>query len=426
MIKEIALPRRATALISAAALVAASVAPLVLGSQRASAAQLTSRKVTISSSVVSKTDVGYTAVFTTATAAALEGIVVEFCSDSPLIGASCTAPLGFDSNKTAYAFSVTGHTSNTTTPGVFAKSASANADANTVILTRTDGTSNASGTTITVTFGSTGASDGFTNPSANGTFYARILTYATAAGADNYTSISPGTHTDDGGIALSTANQLTINARVQEQLQFCVGTVAAAATAPADCTGLSGTTVDLGVVDSTTVSVSPVAATNGGNALNGAAMVRTNAANGVVVDYFAEQATSGTEHLGTLRVAGANCNATGSSSDQCFNTNALKTVFTAGTEAFGVAISAVERTGSTTSNLDADTNYLDATATPANFAWQENGSFARLASSAVGTGPEEKVVDDEMLVLRFGATAAVTTPTGAYAVTSTYVATATF
>jgi hypothetical protein len=422
MTKTLALPRRATALISAAALVAASVAPLVLGSQRASAAQLTSRKITIGSSVVSKTDVGYTAVFTTATAAALEGIVIEFCAGSPLIGASCTAPLGFDS--TGYAFSVTGHTSNTTTPGVFAKSASANADANTIILTRTDGTSNAAGTTVTVTFGSTGASDGFTNPSAKGTFYARMLTYATAAGADGYTSTAPGTHVDDGGIALSTANQLTINARVQEQLQFCVGTVAGAAAAPADCTGLSGTTVDLGVVDSSAVSASPVAATNGGNALNGAAMVRTNAANGVVVDYFAEQATSGTEHLGTLRVVGANCNATGSSSDQCFNTSATKTAFTAGTEAFGLTVVDVDRTGSTTTNLEADAVYDSRVTT--GYAWQESGAFARLASSASGTGPEEKVVDDEMLELSFAATAAVTTPTGSYAVTSTYVATATF
>jgi hypothetical protein len=419
MTNQPALRRGVSTLVSIAALVVASIAPAIIGVQKVSAAQLTSRKVTLGSSKVSQTDVKYTPSFVVATTGVIEGIVVDFCSNSPLIGAACTAPTGFDVNEVGLAIAnqtgITGFTLNAAT------------DTNTVILTNAAGGSVNSGVTVSFDLGAAGASDGITNPSTNGTFYARILTYDTDTTAAAYAPGTPGTHTDNGGIALSTANQLTINARVQEQLQFCVGTVAIPATAPSDCTGLTGTTVDLGVIDSGAVNVSPVAVASGGNNLAGAAMVRTNAANGVVIDYFAEQATSGTNHLGALRVSGATCNAGTSSSDQCFN-SAGTTIspFVAGTEEFGLTIGEIDRTGSTTTNLTEDTNYDGDGTAATGFAWDQSGTFDRLASSAAGVQPENRVVDDEMLELRFAATAAVTTPTGAYTVTSTYVATSTF
>ncbi len=80
---------------------------------------------------------------------------------------------------------------------------------------------------------------------------------------------------DEGVVGAAIVQQLTINARVQEILHFCVGTSNAAA--PTDCSTMSGTTVDLGVVDTGAVSLSPVSTTNGGNNLNGVAMARTNA-----------------------------------------------------------------------------------------------------------------------------------------------------
>ena len=408
-----------------AALLCAAMAPAIM-TQQAQAASLISRKITVGSSKVSQADVTYTAVFTTATAGAVEGIVLDFCSGSegPIIGQSCaTGPTGFSTNEAGpLAVSVTGHADFGTT----AFTLNAATDGNTVILTRTSATSIPQNTTVTVTLGSTGGSDGITNPSTNGTFYARLLTYSASATAAAYTPTAPGTHTDDGGIALSTANQLTTTARVQEQLQFCVGTLNGAA--PSDCSTMSGTVVDIGIIDSGSVAISPVATSNGGNNLNGAAMVRTNAANGVVIDYFAEQAATGTNHLGTLRVSGSSCNAGTSSSDQCFNTSTTQAPFAAGTEAYGLTASSVDTSSGTTTNLVRDAAY-DGNGTNAagnGFAWDESGTFDRLASSSGGVGPENRVVDDEMLVLRFAATSAVTTPTGAYSVTSTYVATATF
>jgi hypothetical protein len=191
--------------------------------------------------------------------------------------------------------------------------------------------------------------------------------------------------------------------------------------------------VDLGVLDSSTTSVSPVPVASGnpggGNNCNGAAMLRTNAANGAIVTYFAEQDTSS----GKLKVPGAACSGV-STTDQCFNDSSTQAAFTSGIENFGVTVGGTNCNGTTTvsyscslaggtNNLKATANYIGATATSygtgTGFAWQDSGATAQLASS---TGP----VEDETLVLRFAATPSITTPTGAYSVTSTYVATATF
>ncbi|HSH31808.1 MAG TPA: hypothetical protein VK963_04055, partial [Candidatus Saccharimonadales bacterium] len=56
------------------------------------------------------------------------------------------------------------------------------------------------------------------------------------------------------------------------------------------------------------------------------------------------------------------------------------------------------------------------------FAWDQSGT--NNPATTLATSPT--VLDYEMLVLRFAARAAATTPTGSYAVTSTYIATATF
>jgi hypothetical protein len=53
------------------------------------------------------------------------------------------------------------------------------------------------------------------------------------------------------------------------------------------------------------------------------------------------------------------------------------------------------------------------------FAWNNSASATTLATSA-------GVVDDEIVKVRFGATAQATTPTGAYTVTTNYIATPTF
>jgi len=409
----------------------------------AHASQVTSRFIRTTSSVASATTVTYNVSFNPATVTGtgaddIKGIVVEFCQNSPLVGATCTTASGITATPTTGNISVA-HTGATGTPVSFAVDA-ASTSTGRLILTHATG--------LDVINAANPISFNFTatNPSAVGTYYARILTYNTTAGAIAYVSATPGTHLDDGGVALSTARQLTINARVQEQLEFCVGaipsTVVSAGTAPANCSDAmfngSTQTVDIGVVDSTTPSVSPVAAANGGNDKNGGVMIRTNANSGATISYFAQQASSGTNHLGSLRVTGASCNAGSVSTDQCIDSaGASQISFATGAagEKFGMTAGKVLRpTGSTTTNLVRNTNYDgDGTATAVAcvagtidsascFAWVETGSNNPAETLATSS----TVLDYEMLVLNFAARAAATTPTGSYTVVSTYIATSTF
>ncbi|HET9411538.1 MAG TPA: hypothetical protein VFO38_01680, partial [Candidatus Saccharimonadales bacterium] len=191
------------------------------------------------------------------------------------------------------------------------------------------------------------------------------------------------------------------------------------------------------VLDNSAVYVSgPSNTASGDNGVNGAAMVRTNANNGVIVSFFPEAGT-GTNHTRALRVSGATCTADAfpstSNTDQCFNSaNTTQATFTAGTEKFGMTIAGTN-CGSTTAYtcvFASSSNKLAAGAewdgsgagtfgTAGGFAWHENATATTIASSP-------SVVDDEVLMLKFAGTANITTPTGSYGVTSTYIATATF
>ena len=287
---------------------------------------------------------------------------------------------------------------------------------------------------------------GFTNDdTVNTSYYTRMRLYSDAGT----------TLVWEGVFAQSTANQLTVNARVQERLDFCTGvsTVDDATTSlGADCAAVTanglGSTVDIGVVDSSTVCVSgPSNPCDQDNGYNGVAMVRSNAINGVVVDYFAEQNAGS----GQLKVAGVACTDYFTTvTDQCFNAadadnnyadGAEQETFSAGTENFGMTIAGVN-CGSATSgaytcnfsggayNLVRDVEYdgdgANTFGTGQGFAWDARGGSTgtdRIASSA---GSAVKVIEDEALIIKFGATSSITTPTGQYTVTSTYIVTATF
>jgi hypothetical protein len=192
---------------------------------------------------------------------------------------------------------------------------------------------------------------------------------------------------------------------------------------------MSGTSLNIGTLDSSTVNVSPVA-TDGGDNQNGVAMVRSNAGNGTVVAYDAIQ-QSGSNHTGTLRISGATCNSPGNNfTDSCINAaGTTQTPFTPGTEMFGITIGGINH-GSTTSyvcayggpgntcNMEPIANYLgggtagsETYGTGNGFAWDESGTAVNIASSASST---VKQIDDEALILKFAATPSITTPFGIY------------
>lgn len=293
--------KRAVALATSMALACAAMVPALVVS-RAHAAQITNRSITMSTSKWSAPDVTYTVAFTTASTGTIQGLVIEFCDGSPVIGdPTCATPTGFDINKATLAFSTT------MAGGAFALN-SGLSDANTAIFTRTDATSITTATAETFTLGGAGGSDGITNPSlGNHTFYARIFTYVDndddsdgcSAVDDNatcYTSAAPNVYLDAGGIALSTTNDLVITAKVQERLRFCISTVVSA-----DCT-TAGTQKDT-TTTNRTVSVN-LGDTNGVLDTTGAYVnsnvrmyIQTNALYKATVVVKGTVPTSGTNYI---------------------------------------------------------------------------------------------------------------------------------
>lgn len=420
--------------IAAAAVLLLAVAMPVLITSRANAGQVTERFIRLSSSKVGQTSTTYFTSFKVTSTSVIRGIVVEICQNSPLVGITCTTTNGVTATPTSGTITFTNAgSSGDATFEVHANSTSTGR----LITTDSDGATGGDGLTpvpaaaLTFSFTATNPSGTAAQAGDYGTFYARILTYGVAATAEAYTSTAPGTHLDDGGVALSTAKQLTVSARVQEQLEFCVaaitGTIDSNAEVPANCATAdfnqsAQTAVDLGVVDSGAASISPVVAGSGGNDRNGGVLVRTNAFNGATISYFAEQDTSS----GRLKVTGAACSGSsgfdaGSSEvDQCFNSSTTQTSFAGTGEKFGMT--AQKYFNATTNNLTRDTAYDGDGTAGGGFAWDQSGTNNPATTLASST----TVLDYELLVLRFAARSAATTPTGTYNVTSTYIATATF
>jgi hypothetical protein len=425
---------------------------LPMVTQKANALQITQRSLTLSSGVPSATGTNWTYTFQTATSSALQSIKFVVCTAavntyglaSTSATTGCTAPpTGNLVNQGTQQGTLTGAWTNTTgftrTTSTTGNCAPAN---NVLCVTRTQA---AAETNISST--RTIAWNTQTNPSTSNTaFYIGIYTYSDVAYA---------TPVDSGTVASAVVQTLTVSAAVAEILNFCIGSTGtddATTSVASDCTGVSGTSVNLGTLDSGHINITPV--TSNCSAAdcnkNGVAMVRSNAINGTVVYYDAIQ-QSGTNHIGTLRISGATCaadtvNLSTDSTDQCFNQRTAQATFTAGTERYGFTVAGVN-CGSTTSytctfsagtyNLQRDAAYdgtggntynttdkdqIVGTSTNG-YAWDESGTATALATSASST---VKVIDDETLILKFAATPAITTPFGSYTAKADFIAVATY
>lgn len=432
--------KKSSAILQAAVIASAALLPAILLSSSANGAPLDNRFIDMSATQTSEgsgrdggdaagQDVTYSVGFDVATTGNIQGVVIEFCSDSPIIGDACTGAngIGFDVNEGTLAV-----TTDSGTAGLTAFTIDAATDTDTLILTLGAAVGVTAGDTVRFDLGTAAVTDGVTNPTATGTFYARILTYATSAPAIAYASAVPGAYVDEGGIALAVANELTVTARVQEVLEFCIGTETSS-TGLVDttdgCAEVSGTNLSLDVVDSNSIATTSTIDTPN----DGVMMIRTNAVNGAVMYYKAEQDASANAGKGALKINGSDCSLTITDlDDPCFNSvGTTRAVIAAGVEDFGFAIKdRVLTYGGATDDVVCDGNYAgDANTTlgasckgavaGANYAWDDTGVFDTLASSA---GP----VDDELMALEFAATASPTTPTGLYTVTANFVATATF
>lgn len=394
---------------------AALMATLLIGD--AHAAQITARSISISSAVPSATSVTYTYGFTLPTSGNVQSIKFQACTTA--VG-TCTGPTAQNINQGTEA-SRSGWSSATTFTRNGTGGGGCTPANNVLCLDRTAAVAESGAKTL--------GWNTQTNPStANSTFFIRITTYSDTGWT---------TSVDAGTVASAVTQTLTVNAAVAEVLNFCIGATAvndATSSVAADCTGVSGTSLNIGTLDTSTVNISPVN-TNGGDNNNGVAMIRTNAGSGATISYDAIQ-QSGTNHLGTLRISGASCNAGVVSTDQCINAaGTTQSVFSAGTENFGMTVGGVN-CGSTssysctyasaTNKLTQDAQYIGGAnsttygaSAAKGFAWDETGTADFIASSTT-------VIDDEALILRFGGTPSITTPFGAYVAQADFIAVPTY
>lgn len=209
---------RAIYFVAAASLLLASV-QMLLVPQTANAAQITARKLTLSSSspASSNATTTYTLNFTVPSATVLQSLQAQVCTTA---SGACTTPTGFANSSSTLASQPTnlgdasGWTVSTGTAGSLRISKAGNAAAPTGAQT--------------VVFGNV------QNPTtANQTFFARISTFSDASWA---------TPVDTGVVAASTATQITLSGTMDESLVFCTGT----SITGQNCGTVTGSAVSLG------------------------------------------------------------------------------------------------------------------------------------------------------------------------------------
>ncbi|HEU4914660.1 MAG TPA: hypothetical protein VFT16_04650 [Candidatus Saccharimonadales bacterium] len=203
----------------------------------ADAAQITSRKMTLSSSANGNITTGaalsgtngaktkHTFDFTTS-GASVGSIEFQYCT-TPLPGTTCTAPTGLDASTVT----TIGGTSAT---GWSLGTAGNAPTASRIRITHTAAAIN----TVNFAFGtgSGGATDYIKNPTTDNTsFFVRITTFSDTAWT---------TSVDQGTVANATADQIDITAKVQETLNFSVGSTFTAPTA--SCVALTNANLPLG------------------------------------------------------------------------------------------------------------------------------------------------------------------------------------
>ena len=353
----------------------------------ASAAQITTRSVALSSSAKSATGVSYAFTFTTAESTA-GAVVIQFCSNSPLIGADCTAPTGF----TSAAATATGGATISGTPS-----------ANKVIVT-----TNIEAGVNTFTLGT------ITNPSATGALYARVVTYLDASAAASYSTNGQtlGSSIDDGSMAIYINDNVNVSGAVLETLTFCVsgGVSGSPATNPigANCTGtLTAPTLVLGKTTSGVVALDSTEVSQG----TIYTQLSTNAVNGVVV---------------SLKSNATDCGGLIRSSDPAacdIKPAGITDPIIAGEAKFGLKLGA-NVSDPTDGDLVASTNYNDTDFQLNYVAGNGTGVTSTYGDPILSTS--NKPANNRDMPITFGASVANNTPAGNYSAVLSLVATGKF
>jgi hypothetical protein len=411
------LDRRAGYSLASIGLLLGIIAPTAMPAF-ASADVLTSRSVTLTSSAADAPSVGYDVKFTAPNnidgTGTPGGVVIYFCDDSPLLEASCNAPSGL--TTTSVSLTTTKYGGSTASSVGSVASTAANS------LKWTAAADFTGGATLELQLA------GIHNPSATGTFYARITTYADSTDLTSSTgtdATAEGTYQDDGAVALSTANTVGVTAYVLESMTFCVSGAAPSencGAAESGCPATSGcvtspdmtigeTTGSVIALDSTHLSTGQVYA-----------QLSTNASGGAVVNLKSNAVGCGGLFRNGVSDAG-HCNIAPQT--------ATATGFSAGTAMFGLTVGSSAAapltaggagTGSGTlapaTGYDATHYYIDAATNNSTGVTSTYGS-ALLTTSGTQT-------NNLNVPITFGASVSSTTPAGVYGATFGMIATGTF
>ena len=387
-----AINRRVGSFFAIAALALATITPGLVPAF-ASAAQMSERSVELSSSSKSMTGTVYTVKFK-AQAATAAAAVIDFCSNSPLIGAPCTHPAGF---STA---SVTTTTSNFT----IAPTTASGDDA--VVLT--GAITNASETALNIT--------GITNPSTTGPLYVRIVTYTDATSALAYQAETLGSDVaDQGGAAVSITDTVGVSGAVLESMTFCVAgnAITGQTCTRADAAALTAPTVRLGEAVGNTNALDANHVSEGSIY----AQLSTNAVGGAVVNLQSTATGCG----GLVRAGGAQGN--------CDITPALAGGITAGQAKFGVRVApdtdpTTGTVGGSFGAYNAGAYYSDSVFKLNYVAADASGITSPFGDPFLDTAGAP--VNNKNVKITFGASAANNTPAGLYSTDLSLIATGKF
>ena len=372
------LDRRIAYVISAAVLVLVMLVPAIVA-----AAQVTSRSIELSSSSAAAQNVNYKVGFTAISAAA--AFVVEFCSDSPIIGQTCTAPTGF---STAGAASATSGVTNVSKP-----------TANKLVITKAIAANDQVSVDVS----------GINNPTSAGSLYARIVTYTQVTDANNYTSANLGNNSvDQGGVAISITPTVAVSGAVLESLTFCLSAVAL----QANCVGASAPTIQLGETVASTKALNAGFVSTG----NVFTQLSTNAGSGAVVSL-----KSNATGCGGLKRAGAPA--------ACDIAPALNSNIIAGEAKFGVktASAATDTTGAgiTPSGVLVASGLYNSSTYALNYVANNSAGVTSPYGDPI-LNTNSLPVNNKNMQLTFGASISNSTPAGLYSADISLVASGKF
>ncbi|HSW98218.1 MAG TPA: hypothetical protein VLF71_00075 [Candidatus Saccharimonadales bacterium] len=404
--------KNSTYLVMALALALVGLIPALKGRALAYV-QLTSRSIQMSSSAPGVTaNQTYKITFTPTTAA--KNVRIDFCSNSPLYTDSCTAPTGLDvsgatftngSGFTSWAIATGNNSAGTPQP---------NETANAVTISNSS--AYATGSSINFSLGN------IKNPTTSppGTFYARINTYV-AQSNDWGSAASPGTVADFGGIALSTANLISITAKVQETLTFCVSGTPQTSTNTTACLAgdITAPTLTLGHGSPATLDSSLV------DVASAYTQVSTNASSGISMRLKSANTCS---NGGLSSNGGSTCNIPGVTTGS--PAGSVAQAITAGSAAFGLYVANSTNNTAGTGTITPDANYHNASHTTISsdlwYGMDQDGSVGVTTTygDVIATSSAPLSLTNNQLV--FAATASLTTQAGIYTVNESIIVTGTF